>query len=100
MSANRWPGLPEATAFQIEAALARGQKIEAIKLYREATNCGLKEAKDAVESGGNPNHTTPKDWRTETINQSTRQPSSAWLTGVLALIVIGAILAVILIVLR
>lgn len=30
-------------------ALYRGQKIEAIKLYRESRNCGLKEAKDAVE---------------------------------------------------
>ena len=29
--------------------LRRGQKIEAIKIYRERTNCGLKEAKDAVE---------------------------------------------------
>ncbi len=31
-------------------ALRRGQKIEAIKIYRERTNCGLKEAKDAVEA--------------------------------------------------
>ena len=27
-----------------------GQKIEAIKVYREATRCGLKEAKDAVDA--------------------------------------------------
>lgn len=32
------------------AALASGQKIEAIKLLREATGLGLKEAKDAVET--------------------------------------------------
>ncbi|MET0823914.1 MAG: ribosomal protein L7/L12 [Solirubrobacterales bacterium] len=30
-------------------ALQRGNKIEAIKLYRELTGAGLKEAKDAVE---------------------------------------------------
>ncbi|MDO9015846.1 MAG: ribosomal protein L7/L12 [Deltaproteobacteria bacterium] len=27
-----------------------GQKIEAIKVYRESTRCGLKEAKDAVDA--------------------------------------------------
>ncbi|MDP3701140.1 MAG: ribosomal protein L7/L12 [Hylemonella sp.] len=32
------------------AAMASGQKIEAIKLVREATGLGLKEAKDAVEA--------------------------------------------------
>jgi hypothetical protein len=32
------------------AALQRGNVIEAIKLLREATGLGLKEAKDAVES--------------------------------------------------
>lgn len=30
-------------------AVQRGQKIEAIKLYRTATGVGLKEAKDCVE---------------------------------------------------
>ena len=33
----------------IRAALAAGEKIEAIKLLREATGLGLAEAKDAVE---------------------------------------------------
>lgn len=32
------------------AALERGNKIEAIKLVREAQGLGLKEAKDAVEA--------------------------------------------------
>lgn len=36
---------------QIEAALAAGKKIEAIKLLRAATGMGLKDAKDAVEDG-------------------------------------------------
>ncbi len=35
---------------QIKAALNGGRKIEAIKLYREATGVGLKEAKDAIDA--------------------------------------------------
>jgi ribosomal protein L7/L12 len=38
--------LPE----NVREALAKGQKIEAIKLLREATGIGLKEAKDIVEN--------------------------------------------------
>ena len=34
----------------VRAALAQGSKIEAIKIYRQATGLGLKEAKDAVEA--------------------------------------------------
>ncbi|WP_107654768.1 ribosomal protein bL12 [Nocardia suismassiliense] len=34
---------------EIDALLADGKKIHAIKRYRELTGCGLKEAKDAVE---------------------------------------------------
>ena len=34
---------------QITELMARGQKIEAIKMYREATGAGLKEAVEAVE---------------------------------------------------
>lgn len=33
----------------VTRALANGQKIEAIKIYKEATGKGLKEAKDFVE---------------------------------------------------
>lgn len=33
----------------VVTALSQGKKIEAIKLLREATGIGLKEAKDAVE---------------------------------------------------
>ena len=35
---------------QIMEAVFAGQKIQAIKLYRQSTNCGLKEAKDFIES--------------------------------------------------
>jgi ribosomal protein L7/L12 len=34
---------------QIESLLAERKKIEAVKVYRDANNIGLKEAKDAVE---------------------------------------------------
>ena len=36
----------------VQDALTNGNKIEAIKLYRDATGVGLKEAKDAVEQTG------------------------------------------------
>jgi ribosomal protein L7/L12 len=35
---------------QLRELIANGNKIAAIKLYREITNLGLKEAKDAVEA--------------------------------------------------
>jgi ribosomal protein L7/L12 len=52
---------------EVKAAIDRGAKIEAIKLLRDATGLGLKEAKDAVENieaGGSfvaaqPNATAP-----------------------------------------
>jgi hypothetical protein len=34
----------------ITVALANGRKIDAIKIYREATGAGLKESKDAIEA--------------------------------------------------
>ena len=34
---------------QVRSILLQGNKIEAIKIYREATGLGLKESKDAVE---------------------------------------------------
>ncbi len=35
---------------ELQALVAAGRKIEAIKRYRELTGVGLKEAKDAVEA--------------------------------------------------
>jgi ribosomal protein L7/L12 len=46
---------PQLLETEIHELLANGQKIGAIKLYRQATRAGLKDAKDAVEaieSGG------------------------------------------------
>lgn len=49
-----WPesefGLPEDLEAAVLSLIERGQKIEAIKLYRERTGAGLKQAKEAVES--------------------------------------------------
>jgi hypothetical protein len=41
--------IPEEPLAQIKDALRRGQKIDAIRLYREHTGAGLAEAKTAVE---------------------------------------------------
>ena len=44
------PTWPPPADDPIMVALARGNKIDAIKLYRERTGAGLKEAKDAVDA--------------------------------------------------
>lgn len=43
------PTNPEDQAGRIQDALFRGEKIEAIRIYREQTGVGLAEAKQAVE---------------------------------------------------
>jgi ribosomal protein L7/L12 len=43
------PGTDPVTSPQIQNALRRGNKIEAIKLYREMTGVGLAEAKSAID---------------------------------------------------
>lgn len=43
------PPLSEAAMNALTEALLRGNKIEAIKIYRQGTGLGLKEAKEAVE---------------------------------------------------
>lgn len=42
--------LNDETRDQITQAIFAGRKIEAIKLYREATGQGLKESKDFIEA--------------------------------------------------
>jgi len=37
---------------EVDALLREGKKIQAIKVYREATGAGLKEAKEAVDKLG------------------------------------------------
>jgi ribosomal protein L7/L12 len=46
------PELSPETAQEILAALRKGNKIEAIKIYRNVTGLGLKESKDAIETAG------------------------------------------------
>ena len=54
-------------------ALRRSQKIEAIKIVREANLCGLKEAKDAVEMYESRGLITPADSANVLPAQSTVQ---------------------------
>jgi ribosomal protein L7/L12 len=43
--------LPESISdAEIEAAVHRGRYIEAIKLYRQRHNCGLKDAKQTIDT--------------------------------------------------
>ena len=45
------PGPPLAAPdVDVEALMRAGKMIEAIKLHRQQTGCGLKEAKDAVDA--------------------------------------------------
>ena len=46
---DRASDLPESVLEEIAGQIRAGRKIEAIKLMREATGLGLKEAKEAVE---------------------------------------------------
>ncbi len=48
-AAANGPALSPQAMLAVGAALAAGNKIEAIKLLRDATGLGLKESKDAVE---------------------------------------------------
>ena len=44
------PEIPESKRRELMELLSQGRKIEAIKVYREATGFGLKESKEAVEA--------------------------------------------------
>lgn len=48
----QWAGLDPDTETAINDALAKGHKINAIKILREATGLGLKESKDAIDRLG------------------------------------------------
>jgi Ribosomal protein L7/L12 C-terminal domain len=43
------PCLSDEQIAKLSSLISKGQKIEAIKFYREATGLGLKEAKEAIE---------------------------------------------------
>jgi len=50
LAAEAAPAAEEKVAFDVILAAAGGKKIQVIKVVREVTNLGLKEAKDLVES--------------------------------------------------
>jgi hypothetical protein len=85
---NSWPELSPETNAQLEAALARGNKIEAIKIYRKATNSDLKEARDAIERADPA--AGPRS------SQTTSRNGSSWLVKVLLLAITAIVLIVIL----
>jgi ribosomal protein L7/L12 len=63
LGAGQEPPEPEtmnlSAEVQINSFLQQGQKIEAIKVYREHTGVGLKEAKDAIEKMQAPGQKDP-----------------------------------------
>lgn len=66
-------GFPDSNWQELKEALEKSQLIEAIKIYREATGVGLKEAKDAVEAlhKGRPVNST--------VDQSKNLKDDDWL---------------------
>jgi len=66
----------------VQAALSSGNKIEAIKLLREQTGLGLKEAKDAVEAMSDSEFATAEKQYHPTIEK----PSGVNLLGWLAIL--------------
>lgn len=72
---------PEDQANKIREALFSGQKILAIKFYREQTGIGLAEAKDAVEK-------LEAELRSASPEQFSAKPAGA---GCMPLLVAGAV---------
>lgn len=69
----------------VQAALNSGNKIEAIKLLREQTGLGLKEAKDAVEAMSDSGFTIAKKQQRQTIEKPAGVNLLGWLAGLAAL---------------
>jgi hypothetical protein len=86
---NHWPELQPDAAAQIQTALSNGRKIEAIRIYRNATGSGLKEAKDAIERAG---LIQPRDVR--------RSPGTNWFVLFLFLLIPAIVLIFLLLRLR
>ncbi|QMV72721.1 ribosomal protein L7/L12 [Comamonas piscis] len=69
----------EAMRTAIEAALARGDKIVAIKLLKDATGIGLKEAKDRIESGDPQQWLVPANTAMPNTNTPAEPAAAAWM---------------------
>lgn len=70
--------------------MRRGDKIEAIKIYREATTAELKEAKDAVERGASL--IPPEKPKPATPSKPKRR--IPWIPIIITLIVLGCIIGI------
>jgi ribosomal L7/L12-like protein len=82
------PLLPEDKMVGIRDAILGGRKIEAIKLYRQATDAELMDAKKAVEA-------LEKELRTTSPEQFTATSSRKGCTGVIVLVCVGVIVALV-----
>lgn len=71
---------------QVNAEIFGGRKIEAIKLYREATGDGLKEAKDAVEE-------IEKDLRQREPDKFAKPAGKSGCMSVVAVVAVVALVA-------
>ncbi len=78
--------LPPSKMAQITQLLHDGHKIEAIRLYRQTFNVGLKEAKDAVEAieASSPLARTPR-------TRQSAQPRGCLILGVIFALAIGVV---------
>ena len=72
---------------EIQAHLFAGRKIQAIKIYREATGAGLQEAKDAMEA-------YEERLRTESPQSFTAAPGKAGCAGIILLFLLVLVAAV------
>ena len=71
----------------IEAAIVAEQKIQAIKLYREATGAGLADSKDAVEK-------LEREMREQHPENFGPKPARTGCAGVILLLVAAALVIV------
>lgn len=76
---------PEEKIVELSQFIYRGEKIQAIKLYRELTGLGLKEAKDEVE-------TLETSLRQSTPEKFTAPPRGKGCLGVVAMVCLGGAL--------
>jgi hypothetical protein len=73
--------LPDDVVDSIRAAVFAGQKIQAIKLHREATGMGLKESKDFIE-------TLEAELRSREPEKFTAPPGGKGCAGVVLLLIV------------
>jgi hypothetical protein len=79
--------LPDEALSSIREALYEGQKIQAVKLHREATGSSLREAKNAIEA-------LELELRATTPERFLAKPSSPGCLGAIALTATMTIFAI------